>query len=347
MNIIGLKPHSKEIRLHVHHQNGGAYKALAKTGRTAVTGSKAGISSKKQAHPRVSVIMPVHNAQAYLKEAILSILHQTYRDFELIIIDDASKDNSWKIITQLQKQHKRIRAFRNKVAMGKSGDPASNLAISKAKGEFIAKMDADDIAHPKRLEKQVTFLDNHPEIFLTGTQGYVINKEGKIIGKKKSPLKHHDIFADFFLYSYFIHPSIMFRNETKKQPFYKIKFPFFNEYYTFFKLMTEGKHFANMPEYLLYYRIHGENDTLSNTKKKFLSTLRMRWEFIRLGYLPTIRQVAITLLQSIFVFSLPERAIPFFYLLSRNVITPKQILTDLKDRFMNIFHLEQPLVAQQ
>ena len=324
MNIIGFIPNSKvhnsELRLKLKPRTTGTRGKAAKT-----------------AHPRVSVIMPVHNAEAYLREAIMSILNQTYRDFELIIIDDASTDTSWKIISQLKKQHKRIRAYRNKVAMGKSGDPASNLAISKAKGEFIAKMDADDIAHPKRLEKQVAFMDKHPEIFLTGTQGYVINKEGKIIGKKRCPQTQKEIFKDFFLYSYFIHPSIMFRNQTKGKPFYRIKFPYFNEYYTFFKLMTEGKHFANMPEFLLYYRIHGENDTLTNTRKKFLSTLSMRWEFIKLGYFPTVRQVLITLLQSLFVFTIPEKAIPFFYPLSRNVITPKQIIDEISKKFESLF----------
>ncbi len=313
------------------------------------TGQNLRIKHKKSTNtqPLVSVIMPVHNASLYLREAINSIVNQTYKNIEFIIVDDGSHDKSWKIIQSFKQRFpKKIKAIHLKKALGKSGDPASNIAIMKAKGTFIAKMDADDIAKPTRIAKQVEFFQKNPAIFLAGTQAYVINKEGKTIGKKRVPEHQVDIFKDFFLYSYFIHPSIMFRNENKGQPFYLLKFPYFNEYYTFFKLMTQGYKFANLPEFLLYYRIHGANDTLSNTRKKFLSTLRMRWEFIKLGYNPNFRQLLITILQALAVFILPERAIPVIYLLSRNVITPKQLWDEFKEKISFLPLIQRRMPAQ-
>lgn len=276
--------------------------------------------------------MPVHNGAAYLTEAIESIMKQTYPHFEVIIVDDASTDTSWNIITEYKALYPQtIHAIRLKKSLGKSGDPATNLAIQHAHGAYIAKMDADDIAHPKRLEKQVEYLQSHSEIFMVGTQAYVIDKVNEVIGKKQAPLTHAEIYCNFFSYNYMIHPSIMFRNEARYGEFYHIKFAYFNEYYTFFRLMNQGKQFANVPEYLMYYRIHGKNDTFSRIKKKFLSTLAIKKKFItQLGYTPTFSQIAFTLAQSVGVFLIPEKMTVLFYLLSRRVMTPRSILASAK-----------------
>src|SRR4030043_1603743 len=97
--------------------------------------------TKKNKTPLVSVIMPVFNTAQFLPEAIESILSQSYQDFEFIIIDDASTDNSWKIIKSSARQDKRIHAFRNSINLGVS--LSSNIAIAKAKGKFLARMDSD------------------------------------------------------------------------------------------------------------------------------------------------------------------------------------------------------------
>jgi glycosyltransferase involved in cell wall biosynthesis len=288
-----------------------------------------------QEKPLISVVMPVHNAGLYLRESIESILNQTYKNIEIIIVDDGSTDDSWKIIRSYKKQYPTIvRAIRNIKALGKSGDPATNMAIMIAKGKYIAKMDGDDIAHHRRLEKQLNFLEKNPEIFMVGTQATVIDKEGKILGTKNTPLTHEEIYENFFLYSYVIHPTIMFRNANKGKKFYDIKYPCFNEYYTFFRLMTEGKRFANLPESLIYYRVHGKNDTLTHTKKKYLSaTLPIRRDFIiKFGYSPTFKQFTIAALQTIFVYFVPEKLILTLYLLARSVITPDQVVDGIKNK---------------
>ncbi len=123
-------------------------------------------NKNKNQNPLVSVIMPVYNAGNFLMEAIESILNQTYQNFEFIIVDDASTDNSWKIIQKYAKKYpKKIKAFQLKKTLNRGGDACANFALKKAKGKYIARMDADDIAHPKRLEKEVDFLEKTKRFF--------------------------------------------------------------------------------------------------------------------------------------------------------------------------------------
>ncbi len=293
--------------------------------------------------------MPVYNAGDYLVEAIKSIMHQTYQHFEFIIIDDASTDTSWKIIQRYKKWYpKKIRAYRLKRNLGKGGEIATNLGISKARGSYIAKMDSDDIAHPKRLEKQVQYLQKNKHIFLAGSFAYIIDKNGDIIGKKEGPTTHQELYDNFFVYNYIIHPSIMFRNphmDTEKD-FYVNKFDHFNEYYMFFKLMTQGKQFANIPEPLLYYRIHGGNETFHNIKKKFMSTLAIKSEFVfKLGYQPTLLQLGTTFIQALLVFFVPEKLTILLYLLSRHVISPKQFVESARSSLFSSFSFTKELAT--
>lgn len=145
---------------------------------------------KNKNNPLVSIIMPVYNAGLFLVEAIESIINQTYENWELIIIDDASTDNSWKIIKRFKNQYpKKIKVIRLKKNLNKGGDVCANIGFQKAKGRFIARMDSDDISHSNRLEKQVKFLLNNPDIFMLGSQAWVIDKNGEIIGEKNLPLK--------------------------------------------------------------------------------------------------------------------------------------------------------------
>src|SRR5438270_280343 len=112
--------------------------------------------------PKISVIMPAYNAQKYISQAIESILNQTFKDFELIIIDDASQDNTAKIIGDFARKDNRIIYLRNKENLKLS--KALNLGIKKAQGKYIARMDADDISLPDRLDKQFSFMEKHQEI---------------------------------------------------------------------------------------------------------------------------------------------------------------------------------------
>lgn len=278
---------------------------------------------KKQIKPFVSVIMPVYNAGDFLVDAIESILNQTYKNFEFIIVDDASTDKSWKIIQKYQKQNpKIIRAIRMEKNLNCGGDTCANEALKLATGTYIARMDADDIAYPQRLEKQVAFLNSHPKIFLVGSNADVINKKGVIIGEKTEPTTPKEIYNAYFGFHPMIHPTCMFRRMLGKKPFsYQIRYSANNDYYTFFHLLCIGKKFANMPEKLLLYRIHGNNATFVHLKEKFMNSLKIRIAMVKdFGYRPTIKDIIMLFLQTVIVFGLPESFLTQLYLFAKGIV---------------------------
>ena len=174
--------------------------------------------------PLVSVIMPVFNAGHYLVPAIESILNQSYSNFELIIVNDASTDDSLMVINSYHKQFpKKIKVISLNNNLNKGGDSCANLAIEQAKGKYIAKMDADDIAHPDRIKLQVEYLEKHPKTFLVGSQAYVIDKNGDIIGDKTEPLSHKEIYNSYLTFHPIIHPTAMVRRNLSKNKLFKYK----------------------------------------------------------------------------------------------------------------------------
>jgi glycosyltransferase involved in cell wall biosynthesis len=125
-------------------------------------------------NPKLSVIMSVHNGEKYLREAIESILNQTFTDFKFIIINDGSTDNSLAIIRSYD--DKRIRILNNGTNIGLT--KSLNKALKQAKGKYIARQDADDVSLPDRFEAQLKYFVQYPEVALLGTSTYIINQEG-------------------------------------------------------------------------------------------------------------------------------------------------------------------------
>src|SRR3989338_10053099 len=267
--------------------------------------------------PSVSVIMPVFNAEKFLPEAIESILNQSFRNFEFIIIDDASRDNSWKIIEGYRNKYPAIiRSVRLKVNRNNGGDACANEGFKLARGEFIARMDADDIAHPERLEKQIKYMDKHPGVILLGSQAYVINKDSRITGIKSEPTNHKKIRTDYCIYHPIIHPTVVIRKSLLpySNRLYNIKYNANNDLLTFFELLNFGK-FANLPEKLLFYRIHGKNDSLINPKGRFFNTIRIRihaWKHF--NYRPSIKALFMNLLQAVIMLTMPSSVVTYLYM---------------------------------
>lgn len=285
----------------------------------------------KKHNPLVSVIMPIYNEELFLQDAIESILAQTYTHFELILINDASTDSSLSIMQSYKKRFpERITILNLKKTLNKGGDSCANKGLEIAKGNYIARMDSDDVAHPTRLAKQVTYLENNPSVFLVGSNAHVIDAKGKIIGEKNEPLTHAEIYANYFTYHPIIHPSAMYRRLYKGVPFsYKLKFSANNDYYSFFRMICQGAQFANLPEKLLYYRVHKNNNTFNNIKTKFMNTLKIRFKMINTyGYAPTFKQIMITCIQFFGIMCLPEAVLTRLYLLSKGIIKPSQSIKE-------------------
>lgn len=157
--------------------------------------------------PKISVIMSVYNGERYLREAIESVLNQSFTDFEFIIVNDASTDSSLEIIQSYDDE--RIKVIDNETNIGLT--KSLNKAVKQARGEYIARQDADDISLPNRLEEQLRYFEQHPEVALLGTSIYIIDENGKILGKRTLSA---DPSKNFFQGSWFAHGSAMFKNEV-------------------------------------------------------------------------------------------------------------------------------------
>ncbi|HCS78135.1 TPA: hypothetical protein DIV55_00135 [Patescibacteria group bacterium] len=293
--------------------------------RTRLLHLDATSKARNDGHPLVSVVMPVYNSEAYVSDAIKSIVNQTYQNLELVIVDDASTDNSWKIISVFAKRFpKKIRAIRLRKNLNKGGDTCANVGFAKARGIYLARMDADDISDRERIEKQVKFLQKNPDMLMVGTQAYVINAAGAVTGIKNVPTTYEDIYKNYAVFHPMIHPTVMFNKKLlpKRKVIYKIKYSANNDLYTFFEFLNLGK-FANLTEKLLYYRVHGANDSLTKPKERFFNTLRIRIDAIcNHDYRPTLKSILVNLLQTGAILVLPEKLIVPVYLYMKGITRP-------------------------
>ena len=207
--------------------------------------------------PTVSVIMSVYNGEAHLAEAIESILSQTLTDFELIIVDDGSQDESADIIHAYEGRDSRIRFFRLERNQG-SAD-ARNHGLAAASGEFVTIMDCDDISLPQRLEKQVAFLRANPQVGVVGASGRAVSEDLAPLFAFKLPRRHALIAFEMFVGVGMIYSAIMLRlaalNATGG---YEAGRRAGEERELAWRLLYEGRlRCANLPDELLLYRRHG------------------------------------------------------------------------------------------
>lgn len=200
---------------------------------------------------KISTILPVYNGSEFIESSINSILNQTFEDFELIIINDGSTDNSLEIIKNLQKKDKRITLInsQNNEGLQKS----LNKGMKVAKGKYIARMDSDDISSKKRFEIQHNFLEKNPDVFLVGSSAIIINRSGEKVGVLKKFNNCRQIKKKLEKRNCMIHPSIMFRN--KRNLLYREKFKCSEDYDLYLRILSLGKKITNLPDLLIKYRI--------------------------------------------------------------------------------------------
>lgn len=205
---------------------------------------------------KISVVMPVYNGEKYLNEAIDSIICQTFRDFELIIIDDGSTDNTSNIIKSYN--DKRIVFIKNNENLGIV--KTLNKGIQIAKGQYIARMDADDICYPYRLEKQYIIMEENPEIGLCGSSVEVFNESTSNI--HECPTDNEEIKVLQIFNTAFAHPSVIIRKDILVK--YDLKYDEFYEGMEDYELwlrMSKVTQLANTKEVLLKYRNHDKQIT--------------------------------------------------------------------------------------
>lgn len=230
--------------------------------------------------PKISVILPVYNAQSYLRESIESILNQSFEDFELIMINDGSTDDSLSIMESYTDQRIRI------INQSNAGLPISlNRAIAIAQGQYLARQDADDISLPERLAKQVAYLDSHPQCALLGTWAQILVEKTPTDRSLSHPHLNGDIQLKLLFFNCFVHSSVMIRKSaletTGLYPEEKEKFP--PEDYDLWLRIAKHWEVANLPEVLLQYR------ELPNSISR--SKLDMMQERARLMSLLAIKEI--------------------------------------------------------
>lgn len=276
--------------------------------------------------PLVSVIMPAYNAGKYVGKTIESILNQTYQNFELVIVDDGSTNGTVELLQSYQKRYpKKIKLYRFDKNRGESF--SANYAFKNAQGEFIARMDADDIAKPDRLATQVVFLLKNPRVIVVGSQAEVIDRNGVVIGKKFFPVTHDKIYEKYAILHPMLHSSCMIRRSLlpNDESLYEDIYEPNDDYYTFFRLLCYGN-FANINKPLVQYRVHGQNKSLTNPKSKFFNSVKIRLAAIRNGwYKPTRFVYIVMIVQIIAITIMPEKLIVPVYTFLRGMHSPKII----------------------
>jgi len=216
--------------------------------------------------PKISVIMPLYNAEQFVYKAIESILQQSYKDFELLIIDDCSTDDSLDIVSRIRDS--RIKIVRNEKNKGISFSRNRGLAL--ANGEYIALMDDDDITVPFRFDTQVNYLDVNRDIDVVGGRYCIIDENDQLIRTCREPLNNPlYIRADMMLYDSVANGSAMFRTDFIKRNGIKYHDGWLGmeDYHFWIQCSVLGR-ITNLSDVLLYWRNSGNNETIRRQKSQ-------------------------------------------------------------------------------
>jgi glycosyltransferase involved in cell wall biosynthesis len=230
---------------------------------------------------KVSVLMSVYNAGEYLDQAIQSILNQTFSDFEFIIINDVSTDKSANYLEQLSDP--RVKLIHNEKNMGLTC--SLNIGLKHVTSEYVARMDADDVASPERLERQVDFLDRHLDYVLIGSSYRLINAQSQVVQTFVKPIDHVELMWLFHTRTALEHGSVTFRYNTQSVPsiYYNENYRTAQDYDFWLQLLKIGKG-AITPELFLDYRKHSDNVTATLSKQQITNLKTIAKDFLRDEY---------------------------------------------------------------
>lgn len=231
--------------------------------------------------PLISVLLPVYNSAPFLGDTLRAILNQTEGNFELLVLNDGSTDDTEAVIHSFSDS--RIRYFRHPNT-GLIG--TLNRGLQEARGKYIARIDGDDICLPERFAKQAAWLDAHPETAVAGCFVTFIDEQGKETGiweddrachtaqQIKDMLPQKNVIA---------HPGIMARAEVLKEYKYNGQQQHIEDYDLWLRLLSDGKIIEKVPEALLLYRVHSASITAQNIKKKniFYKQAKCKWRFLQ------------------------------------------------------------------
>ncbi len=221
--------------------------------------------------------MPVKNGEKFLREAVGSILNQTYKNLEFIIVNDCSNDKTLALLKRFK--DKRVNIINNKSPLGLT--KSLNKALLQVKGEIIARMDADDIARCDRLEKQLFFLKTHKKVGVVGSAVRIINEQGKVVAKKLYPINHQKIMQEIFITNPLRHPTVMFyKSLINKYGNYDPSLDGAEDYDLWLRYANYTQ-LSNLNDTLVDCRTHKRRVSVINEKKVLRSAFYVRMKAIK------------------------------------------------------------------
>lgn len=223
---------------------------------------------------KISVIMPVYNLAPYIEESICSILTQTYSDFELLIIDDGSTDGTLDIIRKFDDS--RIKLICHSINLGLI--ETLNQGIDLSTGEYIARMDGDDIALPHRFERQVAYMDAHPHYGVCGSQVQFLGRDGVTT----KPLNHEEIKCWQLFHCTIVHPTVMIRKSVLENHGIRYLYYYHAEDYEIWNRLAAVTQLVNLPDVLLLYRVHANQVSSIHQRAQEVQSECIRRDQLRL-----------------------------------------------------------------
>lgn len=230
-------------------------------------------------NPKVSLLMCVYNGEAHLREAVESILNQSFYDFELVILDDGSTDSSWQILSEYSAKDSRIVLIQNGVNLGL--EKSLNKGLAATKGEYFARQDADDVSLSNRLQLQVDFLDNHPEVGALGTAVELINEQGNTIGKNSLPTDRESLQSLLLFNNFMHHSTLMVRSSLmQKLGGYDETMRYVEDYDLWWRLSCLSG-LATLPNILLKRRVDdGPRISKLYREKQLQNSFEISWKAV-------------------------------------------------------------------
>lgn len=245
--------------------------------------------SMETSNPLVSIILPVHNGEKYLRESLDSCINQTYKNIEIIVVDDESTDNTPSILKEYAKGDHRINVIR--IKKQKTLGNVINVGIRKSFGKYIARMDADDIMYLDRIEKQTKYLESNSKCVVVGGQIDIIDENSNITGSREYALDDGELRKNLFLFQPFAHPAVMIRRSSLEEiGLYPENLSKVEDVKLFFILSTKGE-FHNLSDKVLKYRVTFTTESQTKMREHFKKTSEIRiWAIKNLNVRPSFRE---------------------------------------------------------
>ena len=300
----------------------------------------------KNNSPLISVILPVYNGESYIVKCLESLKNQSNQDFELILVDDGSTDETLLISKKYLKNHfnYRYRLIVNRINIGIT--KSLNKGFKIAKGQYVARADADDIYEPERFELQLKFLEKNSDISLVGSNVKYIDENENLLNFSNLPIDHFNIWSRLFLHNPMIHSTIFFRRDIFKNAPYNEKFNTTQDYDMYCRIINHYK-IINIKKPLANYRVHNQSISKKKRHLQKKNTLIIQKKFYTLNFDNYFPLIKFKLFNNYFMSDyhhIKKNVRDFKKFLSEMIDLLNNLKTRTKNKNLDYFFLERLLI---